>query len=516
MCGIYFYGGKKGGYHYTKYEYLKENGNQCKHRGPDKSCELFINDSINEYFFLFHRLSINGLSKKGDQPFYKENIVLMCNGEIYNCKKLIDEYNLNKELLNQDRSDCEVIIDLYLKVGIEECIKKLDGVFSFILYDKTNDNIIIGHDPIGVRSLYWSYSKDELYVSSELKSLNNLETKVEMFPNGSYSIINLTNKSCNTTRYYDIKYPIKYFDERSIMENIKQKLNDSVKKRIMCQRGGISCLLSGGLDSSIITALMVENIGKIDTYSIGFKNSLDVLNSEIVAKHLKTNHTCLIVTEQEMLSAIEETIIQIESYDVTTIRASVPMFLLSKYISKNSESKVILSGEGADETSGSYLYFHNAPNSEEFKKECERLIQDNIYFDILRADKTTAGAGLELRVPFYDKEFVNYYMSIDPKLKMPRNKYEKYLLRKTFEDLLPKEIVWRRKDGFSDGVSTLEKPWYKTINEYTLKKFNLTEKQYYDNIFDKHYRKHRNTIPYRWMPKWCEETENPSGRLILS
>ena len=191
MCGIYFYSGKKCGSHYTKYEYLKENGNRCIHRGPDKSCELYIYDSINEYFFLFHRLSINGLSKKGDQPFYKKNVALMCNGEIYNYRELIDKYNLDKDLL-YGHSDCEVIIDLYLKIGIDECIKNLDGVFSFVLYDKTSDNIIIGHDPIGVRSLYWSNSKDKLFVSSELKSLHDLETKVDMFPNGSYSIINLT------------------------------------------------------------------------------------------------------------------------------------------------------------------------------------------------------------------------------------------------------------------------------------------------------------------------------------
>tara|TARA_B110001469_G_C9647029_1_gene327580 strand:- start:3534 stop:5075 length:1542 start_codon:yes stop_codon:yes gene_type:complete len=513
MCGIFVYvenDRKK-----IDLVELSNYGNLCKHRGPDKQMDLSINTKTHDLFFMFHRLAINGLSSIGDQPFNKNNIVLVCNGEIYNYRELVFKYDLDKELLN-GHSDCEVIIDLYLKIGIDECIKNLDGVFSFVLYDKSKNLLIVGHDPIGVRSLYWYKNEFGYGIASELKCLTNLSNYIEMFPPGSHCTIDLNTNNLNLEKYYNIEYPIEHLNENEIMVNIKNKLNDSVKKRLMCQRGGIACLLSGGLDSSIITALTVKNIGIIETYSIGFENSLDVINSEKVAKYLNTNHKSVIVTEKEMLNAIEETIKQIESYDVTTIRASVPMFLLSKYISKNSNSKVILSGEGADETSGSYLYFHNAPNPEEFKKETFRLIQDNRFFDILRADKTTSGAGLELRVPFYDKSFVNYYMSVDPKLKIPRNGYEKYLLRKTFEDMLPEDIVWRRKEGFSDGVSTLEKPWYQTINDYTVKKFKMTEKEYYDNVFNKYYGQHRNTIPYRWMPKWSKENENPSGRLILS
>lgn len=513
MCGIFSYIDIVNNKEYEK-EYLKKKAELCSHRGPDKTSDICIESDNETVYFCFHRLSINGLSTLGDQPFNKNNIVLMCNGEIYNYRELVQKYDLNPELLN-GRSDCEVIIDLYLKIGIDECIKQLDGVFSFVLYDCNLNKFIIGHDPIGVRSLYWFHDKNKIGVSSELKCLSNLSNHIEMYPPGSYTVFNLNNNTNDTYKYYNIEYPILYSNEKEIMINIKNKLNDAVKKRLMCQRGSVACLLSGGLDSSIITALTLKNFGIVETYSIGFENSLDIINSEKVAKHLDTIHKSIIVTEKEMLNAIEETIKQIESYDVTTIRASVPMFLLSKYISKNSKSKVILSGEGADETSGSYLYFHNAPNPDEFKKETFRLIQDNRFFDILRADKTTAGAGLELRVPFYDKSFVNYYMSVDPKLKIPRKGYEKYLLRKTFEDLLPDDIVWRRKDGFSDGVSTLEKPWYQTINDYTVKNFKMKEKDYYDCVFNKYYGQHRNTIPYRWMPKWCEETENPSGRLIL-
>ena len=216
-----------------------------------------------------------------------------------------------------------------------------------------------------------------------------------------------------------------------------------------------------------------------------------------------------------MLDAIERTIYQIESYDITTIRASVPMLLLSEYIRDNSDIKVLLSGEGSDEASGSYLYFHNAPDPQSFQDECIRLLQDVQYFDVLRGDKTTAGAGLEIRVPFFDKEFINYYMSIDPSLKMVRNNYEKFLLRKAFEKELPQEIAWRRKEGFSDGVSRVELPWYQIIENYTMSNFNMNEKDWYKQVFNRFYPNNENIIPYYWMPKWSGNLENPSGRLII-
>ena len=215
-----------------------------------------------------------------------------------------------------------------------------------------------------------------------------------------------------------------------------------------------------------------------------------------------------------MLNAIEDTIYQIESSDITTIRASVPMYLLSKYIAKNTDIKVIFSGEGSDEASGSYLYFHNAPTPTDFQNECIRLLKDVYMFDVLRGDKTTAGNGLEIRVPFFDKEFINYYMSIDPKKKCITNGVEKYLLRRSFENDLPKEIVWRRKDGFSDGVSKLDKPWYEIIEEYSQSKYKLSESNMYKMLYTKHY--HSNNIPYTWMPKWSGELTNPSGRLIIN
>lgn len=511
MCGIYCYLTKNFNIDIEK---LKLNGLKCQHRGPDNTKNSVYDLNEFKLFFMFHRLAINGLSDIGDQPIIKNDCIVICNGEIYNYKNLIEKYDLDKNVLN-GHSDCEVIIDMYSKYGIENTIKQLDGVFSFVLYDFSINKLFIGHDPIGVRSLYWFKDDDnDIGIASEMKCLIESSQNIKMFPPGTYATFNLENEEFKMTNYYNFIYPIINDDELTIQKNLKLKLFDSVKKRLMSDKP-IGCLLSGGFDSSLITALTVKEISNLNTFSIGLPDSPDIIAAQKVANYLKTNHTSIILNEDEMLKGIEDTIKQIESYDVTTIRASTPMFLLSKYIRDNTEIKVILSGEGADETSGSYLYFHNAPNPEAFREETINLIKENQYFDILRADKTTAGAGLEIRVPFYDKEFVNYYMSLNPKLKMVRNGYEKFLLRKTFENELPNDIVWRRKDGFSDGVSKKSKPWYETINEYTISKFNMNEKEYYKYVFDKYYNGYDNAIPHYWMPKWSGNIDNPSNRLII-
>ena len=496
-----------------KYD-MFQRANLCQHRGPDITTNIFLTYKDYELYFVFHRLAINGLDSISNQPMKIGDTIIICNGEIYNYKELAEEYNIAL----QTNSDCEIIPHLYNLLGIQ-CIKLLDGVFTFLLFDSNNGLVYIGHDPIGIRSGYMIQKKTELIVASEMKSLMEFgEGEIKMIEPGSYTEYNLNNDMYETFRYFYLDFPIKYNEDDKCISMIQSLLYSSVEKRLMSDQP-IGCLLSGGIDSSIICALVneiqqIKNKEKVNTFSIGLENSPDILFAEKVALYLGTNHTTFIVTEREMLHAIEPTIKQIESYDTTTVRASVPMYLLSKKIRENTDIKVILSGEGADELSGSYLYFHKAPSPTEFQEECIRLIQDVQHFDVLRGDKTTAGNGLEIRVPFFDKEFLKEYMSIDPSLKIVRNGFEKYLLRSSFKDMLPSEVVWRRKDGFSDGVSNQDRPWYQIINDHTQLKYCLTEDEYYQNIFKKYYGGRESIVPYQWLPKWTDEM-NPSGRLIL-
>jgi asparagine synthase (glutamine-hydrolysing) len=513
MCGIFANISKIS----NNPEQLKRLGNKCNHRGPDSTKELYIHNENYHIYFLFHRLAINGLNPESDQPLNIKtfpNYILICNGEIYNYKELERDNNFTLET----DSDCEIIIHMYSKYTVSDFIDKLDGVFSFILYDSILNKIIIGHDPFGIRPLYYSYKNDNIYFSSEMKCISENNNDVKFYPPGSFSEINLNDFSMDTKRFYHFDYKQFDQDEKLIINTIKSKLINSVKKRLITDRP-FGCLLSGGLDSSIIVSIicnLYRQCGKanVRTFSIGLEGSPDLLAAQKVANYLGTEHTSVTVSKEEMLEAIDSTIYQIESKDITTIRASVPMFLISKYIRDNTDIKVIFSGEGSDEASGSYLYFHNAPSPEDFQEECIRLLKDVRMFDVLRSDKTTAGAGLEIRVPFFDKEFMDFYMGIKPEKKIVRDGYEKYLLRKAFEDDLPQEISWRRKDGFSDGVSCNEKPWYEIINEYANEYFKMNEEELYLDIYKKYYPNKENIIPYNWMPKWTD-TNNPSGRLII-
>ena len=506
MCGIF-----ASITHNSEYEldFLRDQGNKCSHRGPDSTRETIYQSSNYDVFFQFHRLAINGLSDKSNQPFEIGSSSLICNGEIYNYKELAKEHNITLET----ESDCEIILHLYHLLGIN-MITLLDGVFAFIILNRDTNLIHVGHDPLGIRSLYMCENNDGLLISSELKCLSSFPGEKKLVKPGTIFHYDLLTTGSMSQTYFHVDFPPKYFNDIDSLCMIKETLYNSVKKRLLSDRP-VGALLSGGLDSSIIVSLMCKMMKpeNIKTFSIGFEGSPDLIAAEKVAHYLGTNHTSVVVTEQEMLTAIEPTIQQIESYDTTTVRASVPMYLLSKYIKEKTDIKVILSGEGSDELSGSYLYFHKAPSPKHFQDECIRLVKDVQHFDVLRGDKTTAGNGLEIRVPFFDKTFVKEYMSVDPKLKIVRNGYEKFLLRKAYEDDLPHDIVWRRKDGFSDGVSSTEKPWYQVIEDYT-KEHKYTEKQYYLELFKKYYKGCEYICPYEWLPRWIDQS-NPSGRLIL-
>jgi len=573
MCGIFcILNGEKNNQQFYKEQFIKGAS-----RGPEDS--KFI--SFHNVFLGFHRLAINGIDEISNQPFNMNNIVLICNGEIYNYKYL---YKL-MDLQPTTNSDCEVIIHLYLKYGMEQTLQMLDGVFSFVLYDLrleknqgTNlDNFIyFARDPYGVRPLYLLKSDYTIGCASEVKCLNEFlkidkksgcinNFSIEHFEPGTFSTYKLSSLACSkwkaikeNQRYvtpsfsYNLNYYNSYMDSTIETEkyekNIVKYLCDAVKKRALNTERPIACLLSGGLDSSLITAL-VNNFYKmehgldkqIETYSIGLKGSEDVKYAKIVADYLGTKHTEIIVTEKEMFDVIPEVIYAIESYDTTSIRASIGNYLLGKYISKNSNAKVIFNGDGSDELSGGYLYMKNCPDCIEFDCETRRLLKDIHLFDVLRSDKCISSHGLEPRTPFLDKTFVNYYLSIPQKERFEQNKIiEKFLIRNSFtyanfedvygKQILPDEILWRKKEAFSDGVSSKGRSLYVILQEFISTSLKLenyyeenvidkypisieTEKLYYKNLFDSYYPYCDNIVPYFWMPLYSNATD-PSARTL--
>jgi len=521
MCGIFFTYNKD-----VEESRLLSETRSLKGRGPDNSHEYVLG----KYYFKFHRLSINDLSEHGTQPFYYDDTIYMCNGEIYNHLQLSKEYNIT---LNSN-SDCEIIGHLYRKVGFKKMITLLDGYFSIILYDKLSDTLYAGRDRMGVRALYYGFDNENPFTnnkysygfSSTLHSLNNF-VNVQQFKSGYY----WTSKS-GYDRYYSLYEPLSPYylsDEDSIISKTRELLEKAVSKRFLSDRK-IGCFLSGGFDSSMVVALVMKlnTLGyKISTFSIGFKESTDLKYARIVADHLGTDHHEVIVTEEEMLNAIPEVIRAVETYDTTTIRASTPMYLLSKYISTNTDIKVVFSGEMADELSGSYKYFVNAPSVGEFSDESLRITSDLSYFDLLRGDKCVSYWGLELRLPFADRDFIDFYMNVDPIFKL-HNPIEKNILRKAFCDILPESVAWRKKEAFSDGVSSTDNSWYQIIGRYIDKldveklvvinnKYNppqLKETLYYRSLFDSYFPNREDILPYYWLPKWCGNLVDPSAREI--
>ena len=538
MCGIFFIKKseiqiKANTYNYNnelidistivEYEFDKGKG-----RGPDD--KKFIN--FKNYYLGFHRLSINGLNEASNQPFNKNGVYLICNGEIYNYKELYSMMGIVPET----SSDCEVLLDLYLLYPVEYFISLLDGVFAFIIYDTRKGIITVGRDPFGVRPMFYDISYS--FYSSEMKQISNLTNNtINQFPPGHFCQVNHTTKINNLFRYHSINQyymPFcntfkSYFNERSFYLSItRNSLIESVKKRLLSDRP-IACLLSGGLDSSLISSIVVKLLKPkgitIETYSIGLPGSTDLIYAKKVAEYLGTKHTEVLVTEDDFFNSIPTVIEKIESYDTTTVRASVGNYLIAKYISENSEAKVIFNGDGSDELTGGYLYFHKAPNSMLFDYDVKSLLGNIHYFDVLRSDRSISSCGLEPRTPFLDKTFVNNYLSI-PIHYRKENEIEKKLLRDAFIEYLPDDVLYRKKEAFSDGVSGESRSWFEIIAEklenieipkYEYNKSYLKphtkEQIYYRYLFEKLYPKRENIIPYFWMPKWSN-TKDPSARTL--
>ena len=557
MCGIFALLNNKNSF---SKELIKESFEKGVKRGPEGS---FLHETSNSLTLGFHRLAINGLDVASNQPLTIDGITLICNGEIYNYKELFKEIDIQPKT----NSDCEVIIHLYKLYGIEQTLKMLDGVFAFVLYDYSNIDVepfvYIARDPFGVRPLYiftesvkgW-YSENVIGFASELKILSNFTTgnqtdtfndlSIQPFIPGTYSaykksfLVNSEWKKTTSNKiYYSTPSPSQLFtipNKEEIMDythNIMYLLDNAVKKRVLgTTERPIACLLSGGLDSSLITALVNKYYkGKLETYRIGMAGSQDLKHARDVANFLGTEHHEIILTPEQFLDAIPEVIENIESYDTTTVRASVGNYLIGKYISENSSAKVVFNGDGSDELTGGYIYFLKAPNNIEFDKECRRLLSDINTFDVLRSDKSISSNGLEPRTPFLDKSFVDYYLSLPLCIRNPLSDYwknlhekpcEKLLLRKAITlnmpGLLPYNTVYRTKEAFSDGVSGDKGSWFEIIqNKLENKTFPLVEYQhnipttneqkYYRTIFDRLYPYTEKVIPYFWMPKYVDAND---------
>ena len=443
---------------------------KIRHRGPDWSGIYCGGTAI----LAHERLSIVD-PESGRQPLFSPDRrqVLAVNGEIYNHQEIRERYRDTYSF--QTGSDCEVILALYRDQGVN-FLERLNGIFAFALYDEEQEAFLVARDPIGVIPLYIGYDDDgKVYVASELKALEGQCQRYEPFPPGHY----LYSKDGEIRRYYKRDW----FDYEQVKDNggtaddVHHALEEAVRRQLMSDVP-YGVLLSGGLDSSVISAIAakyaqrrVETGGReaawwprLHSFAVGLKGAPDLAKARMVAEHIGTVHHEINYTIQEGLDAIRDVIYFIETYDVTTVRASTPMYLLARVI-KSMGIKMVLSGEGGDEVFGGYLYFHKAPNAKAFHEETVRKLSKLHLYDCLRANKSLAAWGVEGRVPFLDKEFLDVAMRLNPQLKMcPGQTVEKKIVREAFAHMLPHEVAWRQKEQFSDGVGY---SWIDTLKQIT-------------------------------------------------
>ncbi|MCQ2199688.1 MAG: asparagine synthase B [Paludibacteraceae bacterium] len=529
---------------------LLEMSKRIRHRGPDWS-GIYCGDKA---ILAHERLAIVD-PQSGQQPLYSKDgkLVLAVNGEIYNHQSIRDRQAGSYEFLT--KSDCEVILSLYREKGIN-FIEDLNGIFAFALYDIENDVYLIARDHQGIIPLYMGWDKSgAFYVASEMKALEGYCETIKSFPPGQY----FYSKDGELKTWYKrdwMEYDAVKDNTSSIAE-LRDALESAVKRQLMTDVP-YGVLLSGGLDSSIVSAVAkkfasqrVESGDKqgawwpqLHSFAVGLKGAPDLVAAKKVADHIGTVHHEINFTVQEGLDAVRDVIYHIETYDVTTVRASTPMYLLARVI-KSMGIKMVLSGEGADEIFGGYLYFHKAPNAEELHKETVRKLSKLHMYDCLRANKSLSAWGVEGRVPFLDKEFMDVAMRLNPKDKLSGTvgKIEKWILRKAFEDYLPQEVAWRQKEQFSDGVGY---SWIDTLKELTSQKVTdeqmshaaerfpinppmTKEEYYYRSIFEEHFPSQTaaQTVPSEKSVacstaialEWDEAFKNmndPSGRAVKS
>ena len=495
-------------------------------RGPDMT-ETVEEDAV---MFGFNRLSIMDLSDDGMQPFKGEDCTLVCNGEIYNFLQLKE--NLKDGFSFQSSSDCEVLIPLYRKYGLDTMCKMLDAEFAFVLYDKVAKKVVAGRDPIGIRPMFYGYTKErgEIAFGSTAKTLMDLCDQIFPFPPG---------------HYYDGEKFVTYRDPAMVTRmhtpsfaeattGIRDYLVKGVEKRLHAD-APVGYLLSGGLDSSLVCSIASKLMpGKrLRTIAIGMdRNPIDLKYAREVADYLGTDHTEFIMTRDDVLGALREVIYTLETWDITTIRASIGMYLLCKKIHETTDLKVILTGECSDEMFG-YKYTDYAPNAEAFQSESMKRVRELYMYDVLRADRCISANSLEGRVPFADLDFVEYVMSLDPDMKMNHYDKGKYLLRMAFagQDYLPDDILMREKAAFSDAVGHslvddlkeyadakyTDEDVAKASEKYAYKTPFTKESLLYRDIFEEFFPGKAEWIKDYWMPNsdWegCD-VDDPSARVL--
>jgi asparagine synthase (glutamine-hydrolysing) len=523
-------------------------------------------------------------SSAGNQPFRGCAWTLMCNGEIYNAEELRERYQIEK---TSGDSDCEVLCQLLEegKLDFKELINQIYGVYSIVAVQivvansgaQVSTRVFIARDPLGVRPLYWVQNDENLVIASEPCALVQYGSAVRVFQPDTAVEVVIDAKGRISPNHVMLKMPslayaaaaaaagpsskLKTTDTNLAVHLVRNVVEKEVEMEMQSDRP-MACFLSGGVDSSTVAALVAKfSSVPIHTFSIGLAGSTDLAFARIVAKHIGSIHHEIIKTEKEFIDAVPEVIRAIQSYDVTTVRASTPMFLLSQYISEHTDFKVVFSGEGPDEVCGSYMYFHSSPGPLQSAEECRRLVSDMHYFDVLRSDRCTARWGLEVRVPLLAVNFIQTYWSIDPQLRVPQplssgestqscgasgvscvptqdrtpRRIEKYIFRKAFEDLLPPEVCWRQKEAFSDGVSAKERSWSTILQEHVDQQLSAEEWDakskslvaFYPHhtpktkeafwmrqIYSEIYPQMEHLIPYQWLPKWVGNIQDPSARKL--
>lgn len=506
----------------ASFDLFKKGFDETISRGPDSSKII----DTGKGYLGFHRLAIMGLDESGMQPFELNGSYVVCNGEIYGFKELKAEL-MPKYSFKSD-SDCEILLPLYFEHGTD-MFKMLDAEFALIIYDGEKKEYIAARDPIGIRPLYYGYDKSGIIVfASEPKNLVCICDKIMPFPPGHYY------KDGKFICYRDMTKVEKVCtdDLETICKNIHDKLTKGIKKRLIAD-AKVGYLLSGGLDSSLVCSVAAQASDKpIKTFAIGMsEDAIDLKYAKQVADYIKSDHTEVIITKEDVLSSLEDVIKLLGTFDITTIRASMGMYLLCKYIHENTDIRVLLTGEISDELFG-YKYTDFAPSAEEFQKESEKRVRELHMYDVLRADRCISVNSLEARVPFGDLDFVQYVMSIDPEKKLNTYGKGKYLLRHAFEgDYLPHDILYREKAAFSDAVGH-SMVWYLqdyankyyTDEEYEekIKKYShaapfTKESLLYREIFEKYYGGQSEMIVDFWMPNKSWEgcnVNDPSARVL--